>query len=234
MIDFIDWFLIYKTASLCYNGAVFIAYEKKIMTPTDTRNLWYKNYLVLIFVIGLPVFVVIVCLFFIFYSVKIQDSTVRDDWYMDGKTLYQDASRDQLSYDLGLAGIMRLQNNQVTFELRYPNDSLQSGKLRDGTPLNYPKTLSLRISHATDDKQDQDITLTQIEQNRYQGTLLANIEPAKYYLQVSNDNAPNWRLVQSEKLPINNIVFHALSNFDHTQTTLPDQKDKRITPTANP
>lgn len=212
----------------------FLLIMRKIMTSIDTRNLWYKNYLVLIFVIGLPVFVVIVCLFFIFYSVKIQDSTVRDDWYMDGKTLYQDASRDQLSYDLGLAGIMRLQNNQVTFELRYPNDSLQSGKLRDGTPLSYPKTLSLRISHATDDKQDQDITLTQIEQNRYQGTLLANIEPAKYYLQVSNNNAPNWRLVQSEKLPINNIVFHALSNFDHTQTTLPDQKDKRITPTANP
>lgn len=213
---------------------LFFIDHEKIMTSTDTRNLWYKNYLVLIFVIGLPVFVVIVCLFFIFYSVKIQDSTVRDDWYMDGKTLYQDASRDQLSYDLGLAGIMRLQNNQVTFELRYPNDSLQSGKLRDGTPLNYPKTLSLRISHATDDKQDQDITLTQINGQSYQGTLLTNIEPAKYYLQVSNDNTPNWRLVQSEKLPINNIVFHALSNFDHTQTTLPDQKDKRITPTANP
>ena len=62
--------------------------------PNKQANIWYKNYMVLIFVIGLPVLVVVISLFFIFYSIKIQDSTVRDDWYMDGKTLYQDSSRD--------------------------------------------------------------------------------------------------------------------------------------------
>ena len=72
-------------------------------------NIWYKNYMVLIFVIGLPALVVIVCLYFIYFSIKIQDSTVRDDWYMDGKALYQDASRDQMTYDLGISGVMRIE-----------------------------------------------------------------------------------------------------------------------------
>ena len=202
------------------------------LNNTAQANLWYKNYMVLIFVIGLPVFVVIVCLFFIYYSIKIQDSTVRDDWYMDGKTLYQDASRDQLSYDLGLGGVMRLtpqgDATQVVFELRYPEDSLASGKLRDGSPVSYPDSLSVRISHATDNSKDRDFTLTHTQGGLYQGMVTLDPNPAKYYLQVSNDGKQNWRLLQNEKLPITNIVFYPLSSFKDTQSTLPDQRDKRM------
>lgn len=198
-------------------------------------NIWYKNYMVLIFVIGLPVFVVIVCLYFIYFSIKIQDSTVRDDWYMDGKTLYQDASRDKMSYDLGLSGVMRLNTQgdetQVSFELRYPDDSLSSGKLRDGSPLTYPDTLAVRISHATDDSKDRDFTLNHTQANLYQGTVKLDPDAGKYYLQVGNDGTHNWRLVQTEKLPAQNVVFYPLSSFKESQTTLPDQRDKRINKT---
>lgn len=194
-------------------------------TPAKS-NLWYKNYMVLIFVIGLPVFVVIVCIFFIVYSIKIQDSTVRDDWYMDGKTLYQDASRDQLSHDLGLTGVLRIDGDQLQFELNYPKDSLTSGTLHNGMPLNFPKSLSLHISHATDEQQDQEITLTHTADNRYQGQMHA-AAAGKYYLQISHDDAPNWRLVQTQKLPVANVAFAPLSAFDDAQITLPDQRDKR-------
>lgn len=196
-------------------------------SPNKKENIWYKNYMVLIFVIGLPVFVIIVCLFFIFYSIKIQDSTVRDDWYMDGKTLYQDASRDQLSYDLDLSGIMRFDGKTVRFELRYPAESLASGKLKDGSPLTYPKQLSVRISHATDINKDKDFVITHTQDNLYQGTVELDNTPAKYYLQVSHDQQPNWRLIQTQKLPAANISFQPLSSFAESRSALPDQKDKR-------
>ncbi|MFB6347987.1 FixH family protein [Moraxella sp. ZJ142] len=196
-------------------------------------NLWYKNYMVLIFVIGLPVFVVLICLFFIFYSIKIQDSTVRDDWYMDGKTLYQDASRDKLSHDLGIWGIMRFDgldngDSKVSFELNYPKDSLNSGQLSDGTALDYPKTLAVHISHATDDNKDRDFVITYQQGNQYTGTVALDATPAKYYLQISNSGTHNWRLIQKENLPIHNIVFTPLTSFDDEQSQLPNQKDKRL------
>jgi uncharacterized protein len=72
---------------------------------------WYKNYMVVIFVIGMPAFVVIACLWFVYYSYQIRDSVVRDDWYMDGKTLYHDVSRDKLTYDLDLHGKMQFADN---------------------------------------------------------------------------------------------------------------------------
>ncbi len=83
-------------------------------TPTPTPSFkhqdsqpWYKNYMVVIFVIGMPAFVVIACIWFVYYSYQIRDSVVRDDWYMDGKTLYHDVSRDKLTHDLGLHGKMQ-------------------------------------------------------------------------------------------------------------------------------
>lgn len=202
--------------------------------PSTKANLWYKNYLVLIFVIGLPVFVVIICLFFIFYSIKIQDATVRDDWYMDGKTLYQDASRDQLSYDLGVFGVMRLsdfgEQTKIYFELNYPKQTLATGQFNDGTPLSFPDTLNVSISHATDKSKDRDVIIKHLKDNIYTGEVSLDVsldKPAKYYLQVSTDDTHNWRLVQHEKLPKNNISFSPLPSFAKQSGVLPDQKNQR-------
>lgn len=199
-------------------------------TKKETKNLWYKNYIVLIFVIGLPVFVVIVCIYFIIFSIKIQDATVRDDWYMDGKTLYQDASRDQLSYDLGISGILRFDNNNIQFLLNYPKDSLQSGQLRNQTPLYYPKTLQLNISHATDEQQDQDVILTHQNNNIYHGQITKPLIPARYYLQISTHEHLNWRLTKRERLPIGNVIFQPLDAFESSSGALPDQRNKRGQP----
>lgn len=179
-------------------------------------NRWYRNYMVLVFVIGLPVFVVIVCIFFIIYAVKHQDSTVRDDWYMDGKALYQDASKDKLAYDIGVAGIMRFlgDGSQVSFELNYPAQSVQSGVLRDGTPLTYPNALNVVISHATDKDKDRDFVLTHTQDNIYTGTVNLDTQiPAKYYLQITPNDSHTWRLVHSQKLPAKTVGFVPLPAF---------------------
>ncbi|WP_201609083.1 FixH family protein [Psychrobacter immobilis] len=175
---------------------------------------WYKNYMVVIFVIGMPAFVVIACIWFVYYSYQIRDSVVRDDWYMDGKTLYHDVSRDKLTYDLDLHGKMQFADNgDIIFYLNYPEQSLRSGKLLNGEPVTYPDTLDLSISHATDIKKDRDVVLKHEEGNKYSAQV--NIDPvkAKYYLQVSNDGKDDWRMQDVAKLPRSEVSFNPLQVF---------------------
>lgn len=183
------------------------------MTDQKNNAPWYKNYMITVFVIGLPAFVVIVCLFFIFYSIKIKDATVRDDWYMDGKTLYQDASKDQLAFDLNLSGVMRFDGETVNFSFNQP------------PPAPLSDTLKVNVSHATDASKDRDFELKLITDNQYQGTVSLDPTPAKYYLHINSDDG--WRLTQTQKLPANNIIFMPLPAFDQANLTLPDQRDKR-------
>ncbi|MFL1733065.1 FixH family protein [Moraxella oculi] len=202
--------------------------------PYPQKEPWYKNPFMTIFVVGLPALVVVVCVFFIVWSIRIQDSTVRDDWYMDGKTLYQDATRDQLAHDLGVSGVMRFDGDLVQFELRYPKDTLSTGKLRDGTPLTYPKSLTVSISHATDSNKDRDFIIKHADGNLYTGQVHLDSSTAKYYLQVSNDGIHNWRLRHSQKLPAKNAVFTPLPSFDDDALILPDQRHKRINSSTQP
>ncbi|HSP85217.1 MAG TPA: FixH family protein [Psychrobacter sp.] len=175
---------------------------------------WYKNYMVVIFVIGMPAFVVIACLWFVYYSYQIRDSVVRDDWYMDGKTLYHDVSRDKLTYDLDLHGKMQFaENGDIVFYLDYPEQSLQSGKLLNGTPLTYPDTLELSISHATDIKKDHDVVLKHQEGNKYIAQVDIDPLKAKYYLQVTNEGQDDWRMQDVAKLPRSEVSFEPLPVF---------------------
>lgn len=182
----------------------------------------------IIFVIGLPALVVVICIAFVFFAVRHQDSTVRDDWYMDGKALYQDASKDKRAYDLGISGIMRFeQDNQVVFELNYPD--AKAGK------ASYPPMLTAHISHATEQSKDRDFTLTYQSDNRYTGQVALDTSiAAKYYVQISpkfnpntkpstnssssptttQDNLDNqWRLIHAHKLPATAVLLTPLSAF---------------------
>lgn len=179
----------------------------------DTQP-WYKNYMVVIFVIGLPAFVVVACIFFVYYSYQIRDSVVRDDWYMDGKTLYHDVSRDKLTHDLDLHGKMQFANNgNIVFYLNYPEQSLQSGKLLNGTPLTYPEKLELSISHATDIKKDRDVVLQHQGDNKYSAQVDLDPLKAKYYLQISHDGEDDWRMQDVAKLPSSEVNFNPLPVF---------------------
>ncbi|MBO1530986.1 FixH family protein [Psychrobacter sp. F1192] len=176
---------------------------------------WYKNYMVIIFVIGLPAFVVVACIFFVYYSYQIRDSVVRDDWYMDGKTLYHDVSRDKLTYDLDLRGDLRFSpEGNIVFELNYPEQSLQTGKLLNGEPLTYPDKLELSISHATDIKKDRDVILKHQSGNKYSAQVDLDPLKAKYYLQVSNDGKDDWRMQDVAKLPSATVKFNPLPVFE--------------------
>lgn len=183
--------------------------------PISPKNIWYKNPILLILVIGMPLAMVLICIWFIVFAIKNQDSTVRDDWYMDGKALYQDASKDKLAYDLGVAAVMHFgdttQSTQaVDLTLNY----------NDKSNAHYPATLDVKISHATDKDRDRDFTLTHTDGNHYTGVVdLDTAIASKYYLQIEpSDTAKpyanqQWRLIQSQKLPAKTAVFTPLSAF---------------------
>lgn len=171
----------------------------------NVSKLWYKNYMVWIFVIGLPLFVVVACIWFVFYSVKIQDSTVRDDWYMDGKTLYADVSKDKLAHDLGLSGMMRIQDNHaIHFMLDVP-------KSDQFTP---PEQLTVEISHATQKDKDRDLVVRRLSDGSYGGQVVLDTSHNKYYI-VVHDAKNSWRLRTSQELPSTKpITFKPLAAFD--------------------
>lgn len=186
-------------------------------------NVWYKNYMVLVFVIGLPLLVVVACIYLVVYSVKIQDSVVRDDWYMDGKTLYQDVSRDTLMYELGITADMTIhKDGQIDYYLNYPKENLNAHQQTDDTSLSYPKTLKLNFSHATDANKDRSTTLIHQANNHYLAKVDLDALPAKYYVQVSHEQTPNWRMRQITKLPApmtTNLQFEPLpSVIPHNKT----------------
>ena len=175
---------------------------------------WYKNYMVIIFVIGMPALVVIACIWFVYYSYQIRDSVVRDDWYMDGKTLYHDVGRDKLTYDLDLHGKMQFSDKgEVTFYLDYPEQSIKTGKLLNGETLSYPDTLDLSISHATDITKDRDVVLQHQSGNKYSAKVDLDSVKAKYYLQVSHDGKDDWRMQDVAKLPRPEVSFDPLPVF---------------------
>lgn len=189
-------------------------------TQSPTPQKWYKNYMITVFVIGLPAIVVVACIFFVIFAVKTKDTTVRDDWYMDGKMLYQDASKDQLAHDLGVHGVLRFDGDKLTFELSYATDRPLPQNINP-----YPASLALSISHATDKARDQDTTLTHLRDNVYVGEVGLDPLPSKYYLHINSDDG--WRLTQAQKLPAQNVSFVPLSAFDKSNLSLPDQRHKR-------
>lgn len=177
-----------------------------IKTPEPKPQLpWYKNYMIMVFVIGMPLFVVLSCIYLVFYAVQNADSTVRDDWYMDGKTLYADVSKDKLAYDMGLSGTMTIDpTGMVNFTLNPPTKTTQ---------FQPPSTLAVNISHATKKDKDRDITLT-LKGGQYQGKVSLDKDVGKYYI-VVHDEANTWRLRSIAKLPTTaSLSFTPLEAFD--------------------
>ena len=173
----------------------------------NVSKLWYKNYMVWIFVIGLPLFVVVACIWFVFYSVKIEDSTVRDDWYMDGKTLYADVSKDKLAHDMGLTGTMTIAaSGNVALTLNVPTQD----------KFNPPNELMVEISHATQNAKDRDFAVKKLADGRYGGQVKLDPTMGKYYI-IVHDPANSWRLRTVEKLPTTTTInFKPLTAFDQS------------------
>lgn len=148
-------------------------------------------------------FVVVSCIWFVFYSVKIEDSVVRDDWYMDGKTLYADVSKDKLAYDKGITGVMTILDHDIEFKLNTPT----------GSQFKAPNALKVEISHATQNVKDRDFVVNRGADGTYHGTVSLDPSQGKYYI-IIHDPANTWRLRTVQHLPTTEpLNFKPLNAF---------------------
>jgi hypothetical protein len=161
----------------------------------NAQKPWYKHpYLWL--VILLPALAVGVSLWFVSMAFLHQDDMVRDDWYMDGKTLQQDLSRDTAAVT---------SNIHATLSLHPDGTLLVHIDGKAGT--NLPALLWLNFYHPTHAKQDQHMTLRATDvAGQYSGTLAAlPTLKGRYHLELEDGNL--WRLQDDIHLPFSKMVL---------------------------
>lgn len=177
-----------------------------MMTKTPTP--WYKVPHVWLIII-LPAVAVVASINFVILSFKTSDSLVRDDWYMDGKTVKQDIGRDVLAANLGLAGSMAL---SPTGQL---NLSLNAASAKFAPA----KELAVNLIHATEKSADVAAKValvgdTSNQHMQYVGQLPenkpTNALKGKYYVELTDGK---WRLRSEAVLPTSQLKFKPLAIY---------------------
>jgi len=169
--------------------------------PVKTPKRWYQVKMVWVVLI-IPLVAVVLSMGYMTLSVVGADTTVRDDWYMDGKALQQDLSRDKLAAKLKLNANLNL--------------NLQTGEveLKSEQPIAEP--LKLIFSHAADKAKDFTLELPATPYNKQAKLTPAQIKlletPNKFYVELSADQ---WRLRQIAMAPdaTSNLLFTPLPAF---------------------
>ena len=157
---------------------------------------WYRHGYVWL-VIGLPLLSVVVSLSFVRTALTHKDDMVRDDWYMDGKTLEQDLSRDRAALDAGIHANISVQP-----------DGLIDVQFRSNKPIEWPAMMWLNLYHPIHEQQDLKITLKQQDATgHYQGRSMDVVQlKGKYHAEVEDGGI--WRLQQTVQLPIQQLTLH--------------------------
>lgn len=160
------------------------------MTLVPDQKPWYKHaYLWL--VILLPVLAVGVSLWYVSVAFSHQDDVVRDDWYMDGKTLQQDLSRDSAAAKADI---------QAQFEID-AQGNIHATLSSTQANFSWPATLVLSLFHPAHASQDQQVTLSATSTaGQYSGALNALPQlSGKYHAELANNK--HWRLQGDVLLP---------------------------------
>ena len=161
----------------------------------NNQKPFYKHaHLWLVMII--PIFAVVVSSLFVYLAFHGKDDLVRDDWYMDGKTLEQDLSRDtEASLGQYQANIRVLDDGKITVHVA----SIQ--------PKPLPAKLILHFFHATKANRDKQIVLSQRDDNRrlFEGVLpkaTTDDFAGNYTIEL---DGTTWRLRKEVTLPISQI-----------------------------
>lgn len=163
-------------------------------TPAPQKP-WYRHAYVWL-VIGLPLLSVVVSLSFVRTALTHKDDMVRDDWYMDGKTLEQDLSRDRAARDA-----------EIHADIRVQPDGLIDVQFKAAQATEWPAMMWLNLYHPIHEQQDLKITLKQQDTlGHYQGRSLDVVQlKGKYHAEV--EDGGHWRLQQTVQLPIQTLTL---------------------------
>lgn len=169
-------------------------------TDPATQKPWYRHpYLWLVLV--LPVIAVVASLSFVRLAFSHQDDMVRDDWYMDGKTLRQDLSRDTLAKQLGLSAQVQVSpSGQV--DVHFVSEK----------PVVWPAQLWLGFFHPVKQARDIQITLRLQADGHYQAQAPALLQArGRYHAEL--ENGGDWRLQQEVLLPLQQLTLRPLERI---------------------
>ncbi len=170
-----------------------------INTPlrTDTKP-WYKHPHLWL-VICLPIISVVVSISFARTAFLNKSDVVRDDWYMDGKALQQDMSRDTVAAAANLhAKVSISPQGQVKVLLTHDAN------------LAVPPQLDLYFFHPIKAEKDHKISLKRREDGDFAGQLDAELLKAGNY-RIELDGHL-WRLSSRIDLPISTFELAPLPN----------------------
>lgn len=140
-------------------------------------------------VICLPILSIAVSLTFARTAFLNKSDVVRDDWYMDGKALEQDMSRDTAAAAANLhAKISISPQGQIDVLLSHaPNTAI-------------PPQLDLYFFHPIKSEKDHKVSLKRLEDGHFQGKLDEDqLKPSHYYVELDGHL---WRLSSRIELPI--------------------------------
>lgn len=166
----------------------------------NAQKPWYRHpYLWLVMI--LPAIAVVASLSFVRLAFTHTDDIVRDDWYMDGKTLRQDLSRDTRAQQLGLVGQVEV-GTTGSVEVRF----------EQAQPVVWPAQLWLNFYHPVKAAQDIQITLRQQADGHYRGQSPALLQArGRYHAEL--ENGSDWRLQQDVMLPIQHLSLRPLERI---------------------
>lgn len=156
--------------------------------PQQSTKPWYKHPHLWL-VICLPVLSVVVSLSFARTAFLNKADIVRDDWYMDGKTLQQDMSRDTAAAAADLRA-----------KVSISADGIIDVRLTHAPNTAVPPQLDLNFFHPIREAKDHKITLQRREDGHFQGKLDADLlKPSNYHVELDGHL---WRLSSRVDLPI--------------------------------
>lgn len=151
-----------------------------------TPGPWYKQFW-LWFVLAIPAFTIVFCLFMITVAVRTQGSMVSDDYYKDGLAINMALAKDHKAADMGLEG-------HVTFTDKGARLTLT----QDGQPAGFD-FLILNLSHPTLAERDRRLQFQPTGGGHYEVRLPQSLE-GRWYLDLRGpDNS--WRLKGEAALP---------------------------------
>lgn len=157
------------------------------MVNQETQKPWYKFFWPC-FWVGILSASIISSLTMVVLAVSTSDGLVKDDYYKDGLAINQVLAHDTMASQLELQAEININNkNKISITLFHKKDFI------------LPPSLTLNFIFPTKANRDQIITLTKIDDNRYEGLAEKSID-GHWYLELKPD-AASWRLTGEIYLP---------------------------------
>ena len=130
------------------------------MKAMNAKPPWYRQPLVWM-LIAIPLSAVLAGMVTIFLAFTTDDGLVVDDYYKQGLAINRRIARDQTAARLQLAADIEIDTSSGFIKLVFDK----------GLLANYPQTLALGLRHATQQQQDNVITLQHGIDNQYVGVV---------------------------------------------------------------